>query len=620
MLKQAVFSCDLNKALLKREDYKPFPKYGDRAAWEGLDGEAKAYYTGVGQTLKGCDFPALTAVRYMDFYRNGDREKYQIPYFDRRARLSMLTVAECVAGDGELIDDIINGVWAVCEETSWVLPAHINHSQQQARVNELPDIELPVYIDLFSAATGSLLTWVYYLLGDAIAERSPLVKRRIEIEIKRRILDPYLADDSFGWKGLEHDRPVNNWNPWINSNVLPAFLVLEADDAARVEGVKRTAASTQRFLDFYFDDGGCDEGPGYFGVAGASLLDYLEIIHYATRGAVNLYDQPLIAAIAKYIYRVHIAGSYFVNFADAAARVRVSAGLLERAGQAIGDVDLTAFARRQIRSGASDKPFVGNHNTEYRTLKNILTCDASVPGDRVVAPLDHYFSGIQVMIARQYKDSERGVFVAAKGGNNAESHNHNDIGNFIIYKDGKPVIIDVGVETYTKKTFSPQRYEIWTMQSSHHNLPSVGGADQAPGKECAAREVVHSADGTVSALAMDIAGAYPGEAGIKRLFRRVRLDRRDGSVEVSDAFSLASPQTITSHIMCFNTPEIAREGEIDLGGMTLGYDPTLFTARSEPIALTDASLTHAWGVNTLYRVLLTAKSTSSEGQYVLRFV
>lgn len=66
-----------------------------------------------------------------------------------------------------------------------------------------------------------------------------------------------------------------------------------------------------------------------------------------------------------------------------------------------------------------------------------------------------------------------GLYVAAKGGHNGESHNHNDIGNFIVYADGEPEIIDVGNCVYTAKTFGAERYELMNTRSSNHN----GAAD-----------------------------------------------------------------------------------------------------------------------------------------------
>ena len=100
-----------------------------------------------------------------------------------------------------------------------------------------------------------------------------------------------------------------------------------------------------------------------------------------------------------------------------------------------------------------------------------------------------WLPGIQIMAARVREGSADGLYLAAQGGHNAESHNHNDVGNFIVYANGEPAIIDVGVETYTAKTFSPQRYDIWTMQSAYHNLPTVNGVMQGAGREFEARNV-----------------------------------------------------------------------------------------------------------------------------------
>lgn len=99
-----------------------------------------------------------------------------------------------------------------------------------------------------------------------------------------------------------------------------------------------------------------------------------------------------------------------------------------------------------------------------------------------------------------------------KGGCNAESHNHNDVGNFIVYSDGNPLIIDVGVGTYTADTFNENRYKIWTMQSSFHNLPKIGVYEQLAGEEFFADEVVYESD--ADRISMSLKEAYPKTAGI----------------------------------------------------------------------------------------------------------
>ena len=81
------------------------------------------------------------------------------------------------------------------------------------------------------------------------------------------------------------------------------------------------------------DDGGCDEGPGYWGRAGASLFDCLDLLHSAPGGALDALREPLVREIGRYICRAHIAGDWYTNFADAAARVDIAGDLVYRYGK-----------------------------------------------------------------------------------------------------------------------------------------------------------------------------------------------------------------------------------------------------------------------------------------------
>ena len=74
-----------------------------------------------------------------------------------------------------------------------------------------------------------------------------------------------------------------------------------------------------------------------------------------------------------------------------------------------------------------------------------------------------------------------GFYLACIAANNGKSHSHNDTGSFWVYSQGWPVLIDMGQETYQKKSFGAHRYEIPSMQSAYHNLPTIGGVQQGVG-------------------------------------------------------------------------------------------------------------------------------------------
>ena len=190
-----------------------------------------------------------------------------------------------------------------------------------------------------------------------------------------------------------------------------------------------------------------------------------------------------------------------------------SPGIVYGFGKRINDDKMMAlgtwsvYQQDILHNGVSDS--IGRQLVTISKVDEILEGSSLPP-----LPQDVWLDQIQVMAARDRSGSTDGFFVAAKGGHNNESHNHNDVGNFIVYLDGLPVLIDAGVEAYTAKTFSSSQYEIWTMQSNYHNVPTVAGFQQAPGIIYAADKVQYHRSDDAAELVLDIAKAYPEKAGI----------------------------------------------------------------------------------------------------------
>ena len=185
----------------------------------------------------------------------------------RREILGTLLIAECLEHKGKYLNDIVNGLWATCEQSYWGYPAHLG---LQKKKYGLPDIAEPT-VDLFAAETASLIAWTYYFLGDKLDSISPAITERMIIETDRRILTPNLARTDFWWMGFGPGT-VNNWNPWIVSNWLTCVLIMEKDKQKKEQSLNKIAKCLDHFLDQYPNDGGCDEGPGYWGAAAAWLV------------------------------------------------------------------------------------------------------------------------------------------------------------------------------------------------------------------------------------------------------------------------------------------------------------------------------------------------------------
>ena len=172
---------------------------------------------------------------------------------------------------------------------------------------------------------------------------------------------------------------------------------------------------------------------------------------------------------------MHIHDEWFVDFADGDARVKPGAAAFAY-GRSIQDEDLVKLGA----SGSPARPVVLNWFGMYEYLADMFgEEEREAARSTPPYPRDAWMWHTQVMTAREQQGTHRGLFLAAKAGNNGESHNHNDVGNFIVYADGNPVLVDLGTEEYTAKTFGPRRFELWYLQSQYHNCPTVRGRDAA---------------------------------------------------------------------------------------------------------------------------------------------
>lgn len=599
--------------LASRTAWHPFPTARERTAWEALP--ECAALTARGEAALSGAWPPLSATLTLEFAREGNRSRYEGVHFTRRRRLADLVLAECADGRGRFLDEIANGVWSTCEESYWGVTAHIG--MQQAG-SGLPDTAEPT-VDLFAAETAALLAWTVYLVGEGLDGVSPLLCPRVAREAQARILTPCLERDDFWWMSL-HNEHVNNWNPWVNSNWLVTALLLEEDPARRAQAVAKTMRCVDQFIDSYPEDGGCDEGPSYWGRAGASLFDYLELLHAATGGAIDLFREPKIRNMGRFIYRAHLAERWFLNFADAPARLTPPAALVYRFGRAIDDAAMQQFAGYLTGFGGATPRA---NDTLPRTLPALFdTAGLATVAPNPPLPRDVWLPETQVLVARPRAGSTAGLCLAVKGGHNAECHNHNDVGHFVVYRDGAPLLVDAGVETYSRATFSAERYTLWTMQSGYHNLPTVNGVMQQEGRAFAARDLDYAADDQSARLSFDLAGAYPPAAGLTAWRRTVTL-RRAGAVTVEDAYTLAAPARVLELTLLTPCAVTLGDGVITLaarplahdltsGSAVVRYDPARLTACCEEVVITDPHLLNIWGER-LYRILLQVTAPGDRG-------
>ncbi|PWD50674.1 hypothetical protein C8046_08405 [Serinibacter arcticus] len=575
----------------------PAPPATDRSAWRAdrLDTVTVTDLLARVATDRGAPWPTPRARDLARLHRDGDRDAYEQIVFARQARLTRAVLAAATTGEECDLDEVADGVWSLCEQSTWCWPAHDDVGPRRGWV--LPSAGDP-YLDLGAGEVAGQLAWVDAVLGEALAARWPGLRERVRHEVAVRVLDPFLTRRDWHWIGLDGD--VHNWNPWIHGNVLVSALVL-AEPAVRADAVVLAVEGIDRYLAAMPADGAVDEGYAYWWNGACRAMEALQVLAHATDGVVDARELPLLRALVAFPARSHLGGEWFLNVADGPARPGDQPWhSLLRAGTWLGDADAVAFARaRRDPARALTRDTDGLGRCVLALTDPRWRDAAAVP---VAAPVDAdvWWPSVQVRLARP-RPGHR-LTLAVKGGHNGEHHNHNDVGEVVVARDGVPVLVDAGRPTYTAATFGPDRYDTWCLRSEWHNVPAIAGLEQGVGERYAASDVVVHPRG----LALDLTGAYPGVVGT---WRRTAVLAEDGRAVVTDVWELpaGTPPTRYHLVLAGHVRADGHDGVVVTpvegdGDVRIGWTLTDAVAKRpspepvlEEIALTDPMLGDVWG-------------------------
>ena len=120
-------------------------------------------------------------------------------------------------------------------------------------------------------------------------------------------------------------------------NWLTTALFVDRDEDRRFRSVEKITLCLDRFINSYPEDGGCDEGPGYWNVAAGAMFDALELLHSATSGAVDIFGQPLITQMPHKALAMnlcpHSGWAYYLNQGDASPIIHLDVDKMYRFGR-----------------------------------------------------------------------------------------------------------------------------------------------------------------------------------------------------------------------------------------------------------------------------------------------
>ncbi|MCX5440953.1 heparinase II/III family protein [Streptomyces sp. NBC_00063] len=476
--------------------------------------------------------PDLPFSAYRRFDDDGDRLAYEELYFRRRAHVIALA-AEALIDPAARLDALADALWSVCDEYTWALPAHEMHATRLAR-------GMDQCLDLFAALTAQLLAETVRVCGDRL---DPRVAARVRDQVDHRVLS-LLADDETPllWEDWPH-----NWAAVCGGCAGLAALALWEPGPRLTRVLDRCRAAQLTYLSGFGDDGGCAEGVGYWVFGFAYFVYFAEGLREFT--GEDLLAHPKVPAIARFPGAVHLGGGLFPAFSDAEERPRVPAGLARRIAERLR----ARVPGEAVESAAADLP--RDWGDLSRTLRWGTPDPTSAP-----EPGTTYLPDLAWLV-----DRGQGVAFAAKGGHNAEPHNHNDLGQFVLAARGEVLLADLGAGEYRKGYFDDAtRYGFLHASSRAHSVPRVDGREQVAGNARAAqvRDCRPRDDGVDFTL--DISGAYEVN-GLAALRRGFNWRRSSGELLVLDEVEAERPMPLEEVFVSRLRPEIGADGAVWTG-------------------------------------------------------
>lgn len=477
---------------------------------------------------------------FMGVFTKNDSQSGKDMVNKRLAELPKLVIAECLTDANKYTPMIIDFLNDMADQKTWFNPSDYRRANGQNTG----------FVELATAMQSVLLANTLYLLDDKIDQKT---RQRIIDNLYLRTWNPAM---SMFDKSVKNDNPsgrtpvgamtgTNNWNPVCIEGVVASALTLIPDKKERAKYAYMAEHYVHNFVIGFLDDGYCTEGLGYYSYGMQHYIPLREKLWQATGGKLDIFDKehnPNLLNIGTFPVKCEIMNNIFPSIADCGSGAKPNSAVTYYMSKVLG-----------LGLPIEQNEYIGNPaNVSFGLMMyfpNSLDNVKHEKGNKFeLDPLRSAFPDAGVYIMRP-GNSQFKMGVAAKGGNNAEHHNHNDLGSYSILVNKQMMVEDPGLAPYTFLTFSDKRYTIQTLASYGHATPLVAGVQQHPGRD--AKAVVTDTQLTPKRdmMTMDLSSAYKVPE-LTKLLRTFTYDRGKATTfSVQDVFEFNTPQAFETAII-----------------------------------------------------------------------
>lgn len=489
------------------------------------------------------DIAALTYTSFKKFYVTGSRKEYEYEYFLHRRRLNDFAILNILYDDEKYRLCLQDIIWSILDEFTWALPAHI---PQNSSIEDCI-----THIDLFAAETAFALAEISHILSDKLDKT---IVERIKYEVYRRVLKPYLSGRKNSWDCLE-----NNWSAVCAGSVGSAFLYFGTDEEIQTV-LPRIKETLEYYLKGFGDDGACVEGINYWAYGFGYFTYFAQLLYQYSDGKDNLFDNKKVENIAVFPQKLWFKNNNTVTFSDCGDKFTQRSGLIHFLKQ--------KYSQIAVHDDNCSLEFDGDDC--YRFAHLIRDFAWRKNNIKVQTESENGFDYLKN--AGWYIKRTSNYEFAAKAGDNKESHNHNDIGVFLLNVGGDKIVTDPGRGEYTSDYFSSKRYKYFPPSALAHSVPVVNGIVQQEAEEYRGNIV----KATENELIIDCKDAY-NDCSLKELTRKFEF--YDDKIVLNDNFAFDTDKNDFTEHFVFDVKPTECENGLKIGNTEMCYNISDFECK-----------------------------------------
>ncbi|MGL4738052.1 MAG: heparinase II/III domain-containing protein [Cellulosilyticaceae bacterium] len=467
--------------------------------------------------------PELSYEKFKLYWATGDREIYQEVYYEKRKQLLMYSLLLWRSPDHPRYKETLENIlWSICSEPMWALPAHFTN-----RYGDLPLEAYDTLIDLFAAETG-------FALAEALRLCEPYIDKKcaayVRLQLHKRMIIPFLDGNTF----FRFETMPNNWSAVCGGALgCVGMLVLE-DEEKLTNFLHRVVSCMEVYLESFGADGVCVEGVDYWTYGFGFFVCFADYLKVRTGGRIDLFNDEKVKQIALNQQVYYLANNYTISFAD---------------GRGVGSyrLGLGMYLKRCYPEVVLPDMMYAQNVLEDSCYRFCLALRDMIWYDPDFQWTQEKKQSQWLNEAQWFVSHGESLILVAKGGHNGESHNHNDCGSFILYKNGVPMLEDLGAGIYTAVYFSDKRYEIFVNRSGSHNVPMVDGLEQCAGEAYRA-EIVEVSFGDSDTFGVELKACYP-TVQLMTLQRSLRHDKAKGCILLEDVARFNGVGTVSERFV-----------------------------------------------------------------------